>query len=188
MYRLFLFGIGQKGIFDCMKYYIPKTDKIKRTSDKFRLTTDTTTYEGQTLFRIQALRDIPRYAVKKGDMGGWVNSEKRLSQKGDAWIGGNAMVYNGAFVSGDAYIGDGAMAYHECKISGNARVLNDAMVYGKARVRGNAVVCDAAQIRCLAKIFDNAKICDYVQVCGKSSVFGNAVVKGTDIIDNTTIG
>ena len=45
------------------------------------------------LRRIRALRDIPRYNVKAGDLGGWVESEKNLSQEGDCWVGGNARVY-----------------------------------------------------------------------------------------------
>ena len=46
-----------------------------------------------SLRRIRALRDIPRYHVKAGDLGGWVGPEKNLSQEGDCWVGGNARVY-----------------------------------------------------------------------------------------------
>ena len=44
----------------------------------------------RTLFRIVALRDFSD--VKKGDVGGWVESEKNLSHDGDCWISGDAMV------------------------------------------------------------------------------------------------
>ena len=41
------------------------------------------------LHRIVALRDIPKHRVKAGDLGGFVRSEKNLSQYGDAMVYGN---------------------------------------------------------------------------------------------------
>lgn len=46
-----------------------------------------------TLRRIRALRDIPRYAVKAGDLGGWIEKEANLTQEGDAWVRGDAQVF-----------------------------------------------------------------------------------------------
>ena len=37
----------------------------------------------QGLHRIRALKDIPLYGVKKGDLGGFVERENNLSQEGD---------------------------------------------------------------------------------------------------------
>ena len=31
------------------------------------------------LYHIRALRDIPRYGVKTGDLGGWIQSESNLA-------------------------------------------------------------------------------------------------------------
>ena len=36
------------------------------------------------LTQIRALRDFG--AVKAGDLGGWIESEKNLSQGGDCWV------------------------------------------------------------------------------------------------------
>ena len=44
-----------------------------------------------TLFRIKALVDF-RFC-KKGELGGFIASEKNLSQTGNAWVSGNALVY-----------------------------------------------------------------------------------------------
>lgn len=57
---------------------------------------------GKKLFRIKALVDIEEYGVKKGDLGGWIEKEDNLSQSGNAWIFGEAKVYDDAEVSGDA--------------------------------------------------------------------------------------
>lgn len=50
------------------------------------------------------MRDIERYDVKAGDLGGWVESENNLSQVGDAWVGGDAEVGGNAEVSGNAEV------------------------------------------------------------------------------------
>lgn len=83
---------------------------------KYRLTEETTKVVNRTLYRtlyrIQALRDFGN--VKEGDIGGYIESEKNLSQDGNAWVSGDARVYGDACVYGDAWV------------SGNARVYGDA--------------------------------------------------------------
>ena len=54
------------------------------------------------LYRIKALRDFND--VKKGDIGGYVESEKNLSQLGDCWIYDNARVHNNAQVCDNAIV------------------------------------------------------------------------------------
>lgn len=84
---------------------------------KYELTEETIEVCGITLYRIKALRDFAD--IKKGDVGGFIESEKNLSQENDAMVSGNARVYGNAWVSG------------------NARVSGDAMVYGDAWIKNN---------------------------------------------------
>ena len=108
---------------------------------------------GPRLHRIVALRDIPRHGVKAGDLGGFVESESNLSQKGDAWIAGNACAFADARVSGNACV------------SGKARISGDARIYGDARVAGEACVSGEARISGYTQIFGDAKVCsseDYI--------------------------
>lgn len=46
---------------------------------------------GVRVYRIRATEDIPRWGVRKGDLGGWVESAELTS--GDARVYGNAWVY-----------------------------------------------------------------------------------------------
>lgn len=70
---------------------------------KYKLTNESMiNAAGKKLFRIKALVDIEGYGVKKGDLGGWIEKEDNLSQSGNAWIFGEAKVYDDAEVSGDA--------------------------------------------------------------------------------------
>lgn len=97
-----------------------------------------------TLYRIQALRDFGD--VKKGDVGGYIQSHRNLYHDGKAWVFDDAKVFGNASVSGDASINHGAKAYGNAKIYGNAIVFGDADVSGRIWISGNA------------KIFGNAKV------------------------------
>ncbi len=79
---------------------------------KYRLTEETIRVGNRTLYRIQALRDFAE--VKEGELGGYIEAEKNLSQCCDAWVSGDALVCGNAWVSGDACV------------SGNAQVSGDA--------------------------------------------------------------
>lgn len=64
---------------------------------KYKLTNESMiNAAGKKLFRIKALVDIEEYGVKKGDLGGWIEKEDNLSQSGNAWIFGEAKVYDDA--------------------------------------------------------------------------------------------
>ena len=64
------------------------------------LVDDTITFFGVQLFRIKAL--ISFSGIEKGEVGGYIASEKNLNQSGNAWVYGNARVYGNAEVSGNA--------------------------------------------------------------------------------------
>lgn len=98
---------------------------------KYELTDET---NGSGLRRIRALRDIPRYGVKEGDLGGWVESEGNLTQEGDCWVFDNAQVSDTALIYGDAQVFDAA------RVFGNAQVFDNARVFDNAQV-SDAVVC-----------------------------------------------
>ena len=110
---------------------------------KYEFTGETMEKFGVTFLRIIALREIKQgdYVIaQKGETGGWIAEEKNLSQDGDAWVSGNARVYDNAQVSGDAWVSGDA------RVSGNARVSGDAWVYGDAWVSGNARVINPTDI------------------------------------------
>lgn len=69
---------------------------------KYELTDETIEVYGTALHRIKALKDFGN--VKKGEPGGYVESEHNLSQEGDCWVYGNAEVYDNARVYGNAWV------------------------------------------------------------------------------------
>jgi len=58
---------------------------------KYILTDDVIDFNSHTLHRIKAVRDFD--CVKAGDLGGFIESEKNLDHDGDAWLTGDAWVY-----------------------------------------------------------------------------------------------
>ena len=101
-------------------------------SKKYKLTDETINLNGATLYRIEALKDFGE--IKKGDKGGFIESENNLAHEGDAWVSDNARVY------GDANVCD------DSSVFGSACVYDNAHVYGDALVRGYACVCGNAEI------------------------------------------
>ena len=87
---------------------------------KYKLTDDTIKYCGHTLYRIEALTDFAN--VKAGSTGGFVESEKNLSQDCDAWVYGNAWVCDNARVYGNARVCDNAM------VCDNASVISESSI------------------------------------------------------------
>ena len=69
---------------------------------KYELTDETIDVSGTTLHRIKALKDFGN--VKKGELGGYVESERNLSQEGNCWVCGNAKVCGDAEVCGNARV------------------------------------------------------------------------------------
>lgn len=69
------------------KYELVKDDKIE--------------FNGHTLYRIKALKDINEY-IKKGNLGGYIEKEENLSQEDECFVYGNAKVYGDSELSGCA--------------------------------------------------------------------------------------
>jgi hypothetical protein len=70
---------------------------------KYELTDETKQCGGKTLYRIKALKDFSD--VKSGDLGGWVESEDNLSQQGECWVYGDAVLSGYMWAVGNARVG-----------------------------------------------------------------------------------
>lgn len=160
--------------------------------------------ETYNLYRIRALKDFGD--VKAGDLGGYIESERNLSQKGDCWvydkakvtdeakIYGNAKIKGYVVISDNAEVFDNAKVYDEAQVFGKAEVYGKAEVFGKAQVFGNtgiyneAKVYDNALVFGKTEVYDNAQIYGYAQVYGNAKVYEQAQVYGeSEVYDNAII-
>lgn len=140
---------------------------------KYELTGETKEIGGKILHRIRALIDIPEHDVKAGDLGGWIEAERNLSQKGAAWVAdeawvtglslviGNALVMGNARAMGAARVTGLSLVAGNALVTGNAHIINTARVTGAALVTGNACVRGAAWVTGNAHIMNSA---DYITI------------------------
>ena len=105
---------------------------------KYELTDETIPVNGKTLYRIQALKDFGD--VKKGDLGGYVESEKNLSQIEDCWIYDDAVVAGKAIVTNNAKVKDNALVFQNANVGGRAIVSGESIIRGNAGIFGNSFV------------------------------------------------
>lgn len=143
-------------------------------SKKYKLTDETINLNGATLYRIEALKDFGE--IKKGDKGGFIESENNLAHEGDAWVSDNAHVY------GDACVFDNARVYNNAFVSGYAQVYGNACVYGNAWLYGNTRVCGYAWVADNARVYGDANVCDDSSVFGSALVYDNAHVYGDALV------
>lgn len=149
-------------------------------SKKYELTSISKVVNGCTVYRIKALKDFGD--VEKGNIGGYIQSEKNLSQEDDCWIFDNAKVFGNARVYENARLYDNAIVSRNAIVYGNAKVYGNAEVYGNAKVSGNAEVYGDAEIYGNAEVYVDAEVFDNAKVYGDAKVYGNAEVYGDTIL------
>ena len=146
-----------------------KSKKYELVEDDFIL------HEGRKLYRIRALKKIPKGVyteVKKGQLGGYVEGYRNLSQEGKCWIFDDSRVY------GNAVVRDSAVVIDDSEIYGNAIVKGCSEVSNRSQVYGNAIIRDNAKVYNRSKVFGNAVISNSAGVEDCAEVYGNVTVKG----------
>ena len=124
---------------------------------KYELTEDTSIYSGRKVHRIKALRDFGN--VKKGELGGWIESESNLSQNDKCWVYDRASVSEAAVVEGDAIL------FGDVEIWGEAVIGGDVTIGGYVQIGDNAKISketDYATVKgfgrqCRSTIFHRCK-------------------------------
>ena len=140
---------------------------------KYKLTEETIEFNGVTLHRIEALKDFGY--VKKGDKGGFVQSEKNLSQFENCWVFddskaiGNSLVHKNAILTGNSIICDNAIATEFSWIFRRSIVCEKALITNNARIHFDSVVCGNSYVAGDARLTKS-------RVEGVSEVTGNAEI------------
>jgi len=93
---------------------------------------------GENKGRIRALRSFGD--VKKGDIGGFIESEKNLSHNGDCWVYDNARVHGKSEVTDSARVTDSAWVCGDSRVTHNTEISGNAFVFNKAEGTGNVEI------------------------------------------------
>ena len=168
---------------------------------KYEFTREKKTVDGVVVHRIRATQDfclanarasqfrgwkkfdgIYLIEIKKGTLGGWLESMDNLSQDGLAWVMDDACVYGNARVSGAAIVCDAAKVYGEAKVQDFALVEDEAQVGDGALIKCHATISDHAVVKG-GQVIDEAKIFGYADVLN-ASVEDNATIGGNAYVHN----
>ena len=166
---------------------------------KYEFTGVTITHKGVVLHQIRALKDfvyirgedkiittgdrLPekmfRTYVHKGEIGGYIQAESNLSQKGCCWVGNDSKVYGNAKVSHNAQICNDAEVYGNAMVYGNALIQNQCSIYGDARIYDYANIKDNANVYGNARVYDTSVVRNKASVCGNVRIYGNSEIWGS---------
>ncbi|PCJ96633.1 MAG: hypothetical protein COA52_01105 [Hyphomicrobiales bacterium] len=127
----------------------------------------------KSLFRVKALKDFGDFMkVKKGDLGGYVESKFNLSQENDCWVAENATITENATIK------DNALVFENARVSGKAHIFGNAQVFGNSRIFGQS------RISMKACVFGNALIHGNSWVHGNANIYGNSEFSGNEQVAN----
>lgn len=124
--------------------------------------------DGHVLHRIGALRDFG--LVRKGDIGGWIQSEDNLSHAGDCFIFDEACVYEAAMIYDDALVSGQAQIFNNANVCENSRVCDIAHIFGSAYIAGFAIIEEDS------RIYDTACVYGYARIKGHGIVAENMAI------------
>jgi UDP-3-O-[3-hydroxymyristoyl] glucosamine N-acyltransferase len=153
---------------------------------KYKLTDETIKIDDVTLYRIEALKDFGK--IKKGDKGGFVQSEKNLSQKGNCWIYDDACAFDDAIVKDNAHLYNNSVVFGNARVYENAHIHKSASIFNDAKVYGHACVTDRAVVFETADIYGYGYVCDNAQVYGNAYVFEFATIGEYAKVFGTALG
>jgi hypothetical protein len=131
------------------------------------------------LYRVRALKNIPMHKVKKGDIGGFVASEKNLSQNGNSWIADNATAI------GNSLVGENAIAFDDSSLQENACALGCSKIFERATIRHQAVISDNAQVYGDAIIGNDLRIGDEAKIFGHTVLSINTCIRGNALLSRS---
>ena len=143
-------------------------------------------YKGRKLYRIRALKDL--YNVRKGQLGGYIESEDNLAIDRDCWVFEDAKAYEHTYITDGVRLLNKSEAYGNSKLSGDVTLWDSSKVYGDANVSedvtlwdnskiyGDAVVYGSASLWDNSKIYGEARVSGVVELEDRSEVYGDAVL------------
>lgn len=159
---------------------------------KYKLSNSTKQINGHTLlYRIEALEEFGD--IKKGELGGWVESEDNLSHYDTCWIKDNAAVFGKAKVEDDAIVKDNAVVYGNVDIIDNAEVSGNARVIGSQYsenlyIQKNAIINgDAVVSVTYGYIGENTRITDNAAVTGDNIKINNSIIDETGKVEGRLV-
>lgn len=141
---------------------------------------------GTRMFRIKALVNIPYHGVKRGELGGFIESVNNLSHQGNAWVMPNCHVFGDSEISGDVIVKNGAEIQ-------DSHLSDDMVVSGVVKIKDCHLTGRRFRIEEEANLYDCEMRGEGILITGKAQLLGvfcdklleNFEVSGNASIENT---
>lgn len=167
--------------------------KYEILKDDYRLIGDT------KIYRIRLLVDGVVPLARKGDLGGFVQSEDNLDQEGTCWLYNNAIAMECARVCENAKLYDYSIIFEYARAKGNAIMKNYSRVFGYSTITGECSIEDYSIVKGEYSIvkgdtmmFDHSVIAlhadvDSCRLYGTSRIDGESEVRNCILRENAII-
>jgi NDP-sugar pyrophosphorylase family protein len=113
---------------------IVKEKTLSNSETKYELVNESIKWRGHTARRIRALRSFGD--VRVGDLGGYIESEKNLSQSGRCWVYDSSIVLDNARVLCNAKITEMSVIMEDTEIKDDV-VIIDSLIKGALVLEGS---------------------------------------------------
>ena len=135
-----------------------------------------------TLHRIKALRDFGD--VKKGDLGGYVESEYNLSHEGNCWIYDDAKAMDYSRMYDDSKMYDDSEMYDNSAMYNNSEMYDNSEMHNYSKMYDNSEMHDCSKMHNYSKMHDYSNIYDYSNMYNNSRMYGNSAMYGYGELNN----
>lgn len=152
---------------------------------KYILTSASIEFNGRILYRIRAMKDFGN--VRKGDIGGYIESSNNLSHEGTCWVYQDGKIMDEAILADDATVSGNAILKDRAVVYDNARVFEDCIVENDSFIYESAWCFGSSTIKSRAKICGSARIHGQSIIKGDTHISQNVIVAGTSILAGHTV-
>ena len=142
---------------------------------------NTIEWKGHTLHRIKALIDFND--VRKGDIGGYVEKEKNLSQYGDCWIYNNAKAMDSSRLYDNSAMYDYSIMFDNSIMRDNSEMHDDSELHGNSAMYNNSMMFDNSSMHDSSIMYDSSEMHDNSTLNNSAKLYGKLFSKVDDFIE-----
>ena len=168
-----------------ISWFITSLDCVDKPKKKYVLTDITKIVDGKTLYRIKAVKDFND--VRAGDLGGYIQHEFNLSQRGNCWLYNESCAYDYSQVKDDAIMRDYSMICEQAVLRDKAYMNCHSKASGMALISDDSYLTDYAHITDFSQLHNNCNLGTRVTMFGKSSLQGSIAVRGDVTLAGATL-
>ena len=144
--------------------------------------------DGTVLYKIKALKDFyccETEFVKKGSLGGYIESERNLAQEGTCWIF-NGIVKGFATVLDDALIDGNITISDDSSVYGNSKIINkngSVSISDSSTVKNSSIICDSKiKVQNFSHI-ENSDLKGNLEIFGASSIYSKVHISDEEYVE-----